>query len=217
MRRIWGDLGRDWKFPDKCIRWYDLRMKNKPTKELKLDKDFIVDLIRTSLEELKKSDSNILNPTFEQENDLEQEKIGDRKLHEIAINHRFAVYIEDYLRCKGIKDYFVDIEFNRNGLLPKEHPTQRTPTGLPKQMRPDVIVHRRTDDDTQDRPRNLLVVEAKKGSSSELDMDKVKVFLSQENDYKYKFALTVSYLSTDGIVATLYDNEELKNPKIVNC
>lgn len=106
----------------------------------------------------------------------------ERKVHEKAINHRLAIYLEDVLRIYGWP-YHVDIEYNKNGDNPKGYTRG---DGTPANAIPDIIVHRRQHND-----ENLLFFEIKKLESKPLDIEKTTAFLAQ--NYDYKFACLINY------------------------
>ena len=90
----------------------------------------------------------------------------------------------------GLHDYFVDIEYNRNMANPKE--ARRNASDPTRIVRPDILMDRRTDIQT-DIP-NYLVIKAKKENTSPDDIYKIGRQL-QDNRFRNKFRLTVSYLS----------------------
>lgn len=116
----------------------------------------------------------------------EKEKMLNRELHETAINHRFAVYLEQYLITAGISDYIVDIEYNKRFSDSKQVLIE----GEKIPVRPDILIHKRTDISSEFP--HLLVVEAKKHKTSGHDISKVVAFMNDEN-YLYKYGLTISY------------------------
>ena len=133
-----------------------------------------------------------------------------RKLHEVCINHRLAVYFEQKIIPLLPKDeeYFVDIEFNREGSNFKEVEI----TEQQKTVRPDIIIHNRKSGNNK---KNFLVVECKKRGTSEdkinYDMQKLEAFLTDPR-YSYRFGLQVNY-DKDEIKGKLlfYENGALKN------
>ena len=117
----------------------------------------------------------------------EEHKKLDRKLHEITINHRLAVYIEAIINAEfpDYRKYKVDIEYNRFYHNHKEVLTEEGP----KEARPDILVHTRTEKDIN---QHFLAVECKKENISKNDLLKIKGLISDEN-YNYLFGATVSY------------------------
>lgn len=82
--------------------------------------------------------------------------------HELALVHRFAVYLESRLelhlrRCALTIDIDYDRQGDRKKFLP---PRLDRPKSDPSRFRPDLIVHRR-----MTRSSDLLVVEWKKSAS----------------------------------------------------
>ena len=79
--------------------------------------------------------------------------------HELALVHRFGVYLEAHLRAVLRQDKLtVDLDYDRHGGLPKLLPA-RPDRDRDRSFRPDLIVHRRRVD-----THNLLVVEWKKNA-----------------------------------------------------
>lgn len=106
--------------------------------------------------------------------------------NERSITHRLGIY----LQCE-FDDYFVDCEYNRDGLDPKR--IGEIGTSLDnadtdgRTVFPDIVVHRRG---TQD---NYPVIEVKKSSSMvsrEVDRKKLRAYKS-EPTLGYKFALFI--------------------------
>ena len=114
----------------------------------------------------------------------------ERKLHEVCINHRLAVHFENLI-CLKLKDdkYYVDIEFNREGINFKELNYK----GQEDLVRPDIIIHNRRSGDNK---KNFLVVECKKEDAPELkindDLRKLEAFITDKK-YDYEFGLQVIY------------------------
>jgi len=126
-----------------------------------------------------------------------------RKLHEVCINHRLAIYLADFILpiiSGANQEYFVDIEFNREGINKKE---TRLCDGKELLVRPDIIIHNRK---SGKQKGNFLVVECKKSGAprEEICCDKKKIRAFMENGrYKYSFGLQVVY-GKDEIKGTLF-------------
>lgn len=123
-----------------------------------------------------------------------------RKLHEVCINHRLANLLEEEVapvfRLEGI---FVDIEFNREGVGPKEVSNN----GKNRRVRPDIIIHNRK---TGPEKQNFLVVECKKQGAPQEDLeeDGRKICDLMKNErYEYWFGLLVVY-GRDWVRGTLF-------------
>ncbi len=138
-----------------------------------------------------------------------------RKLHEVCINHRLAVYLEEFilpLLNGDDEQYFVDIEFNREGINKKN-----LKVGDEKTVRPDIIIHNRK---SGEEKKNFLIVECKKSGASngdiEDDRNRVKAFLENER-YKYSYGLQVIY-TRQLIDGTLFykSDEAIEEIKIRN-
>lgn len=160
--------------------------------------DQVINLMTTSLQSVVENDSNIFNLELIDPPHISADaRVLNRELHETTINHRLAYYIEKNL-SDDLTSYNVDIEYNRYYNNAKE---VMTIDGLVT-IRPDIIIHARTDDRVQ--PQHYLVIEAKKHEISRRDVNKVKGLISDEN-YFYLFGMTVSYCSNpDVIIAVLY-------------
>lgn len=167
-----------------------------------MDRKKVKEMIEKSLKRLVENDSNIFKEN-NNDNDIGIEYSLDRKLHEIAINHRFAVYLEHYLIKNKIEKYSVDIEYNRNFSNPKELNIDNEKTIV----RPDILIHQRQD---VKRKKNLLIIEAKKGDSPEFDKKKIKAFMNDIN-YNYQFGLAVSYCSNKKNIICAFFSKDKKN------
>lgn len=113
----------------------------------------------------------------------------ETKAHEIAINHRIAIYLEKYFQLRDSETkrnvLSVDLEYNRvissDSLIEKGTHTALTfeccnPNGktiyVEKDVRPDIVVHERGTGH-----HNILWIETKLGSDSEVCReDREKVF-----------------------------------------
>jgi hypothetical protein len=152
------------------------------------------ELIKNSLLNLKNKDINL----FENASNNAQE----RKLHEICINHRLAVYIENHLKEKNL-DYCVDIEYNKNHYMPKKLKVN----GSNKKVRPDIIVHTRVEK-INGLDKNYLIIESKKDEDSKEDEDKIKAFM-KDDQYYYKFGCKIKYgnLTNDYNIKIYYSKD----------
>lgn len=83
--------------------------------------------------------------------------------HELALVHRFGVYLERRLQSEIERDRLaVDLDYDRHGTGPKLLPGRPDKRGE-RRFRPDLIVHHRGDDG-----HNLLVVEWKKKATEDM-------------------------------------------------
>jgi hypothetical protein len=150
--------------------------------------------------------------------EIEESEYDSRKLHEVCINHRLAIYLEKEILpiiSSASQKYFVDIEFNREGINLKKI---LECNGRERVVRPDIIIHNRK---SEEKKENFLIVECKKigASPAEIhdDREKVSAFLNDEK-YKYSFGLQVVY-GKDVIEGTLFykDSEGfIKQEKITS-
>lgn len=108
---------------------------------------------------------------------------------EWAVAHRLAIYLE-----KHFPGYSVDCEYNRMPGEPEAtyDTTQHVPKRLHgnKQVRPDIIIHERGNND-----RNLVVIELKKASNKhgiDDDAEKLRAFKDDASlRYAYAFQVTI--------------------------
>jgi hypothetical protein len=153
--------------------------------------------IQDAFSRLKEEDGSLFECPIEVEAPYDS-----RKLHEVCINHRLANHLEDsilpLLTGDGEK-YFVDIEFNREGINYKETQIE----GKKERVRPDIIIHNRK---SGDRKKNFLVVECKRDDAEDDEKDydtkKIKALLADDK-YSYQFGLQVIYSKTE-IKGTLF-------------
>jgi hypothetical protein len=156
-------------------------------KKIYMKIETIKKIIKKALEELVAKDDDIFKQKLPKlGKSTEKERKLNRELHETALNHRFAFYLENGLIVEELTTYNVDIEYNRNFSNLKSVKIR----GLKIPVRPDILIHKRMKSSESDP--NLLIIEAKKGKSSGHDIEKVKAFMN-DMDYNYKFGLTVSY------------------------
>lgn len=129
--------------------------------------DIIKEWIETSLRDLFTS------------NDLE---LINRELKEECINHRLAFYLEKN-KPPQYSHYYIDLEYNKNAAYEKSIDIN----GITKFIRPDILVHKRTDDIHD----NLIAFECKKRYLNANDKEKLISLLG--NGYNYQVCLGVSY------------------------
>lgn len=160
--------------------------------------------IQNSFSKLKEEDGSLF------ECPIEIEALYDsRKLHEVCINHRLANHLEDSilpLLSGNDEKYFVDIEFNREGINYKETEIE----GQKELVRPDIIIHNRK---SGNRKNNFLVVECKKADAKDCEKEydtKKIIALLADGKYSYKFGLQAIY-SKNEIIGTLFfiDNDAI--------
>lgn len=147
---------------------------------------------------LKREDGSLFDCEIEEDFGYDS-----RKLHEVCINHKLAIYLEDEILpiiSGADQKYFVDIEFNREGINKKKIIVCNVEELV---VRPDIIIHNRK---SGEQKKNFLIVECKKNGAqlSEIDDDRKKIRAFMENDkYKYSFGLQVVYRK-DEIKGTLF-------------
>ena len=171
-------------------------------------KEVLLEAVRQLLENDK--DLIILDMDSRVYESIPDKKELERKLHEVCINHRLAVYLERILQSKNINNYFVDIEYNR---YYKNEKSVKFLNGLSRVCRPDIIIHKRmhkSDD------QHLLVVEAKKDMKSNVDIDKIKGFMMDEN-YKYQYGARIIYKQLKNCIVDFFyfEEETIKRERIL--
>ena len=148
--------------------------------------------IVASLQIMVQKDGDLLKPeSILTLHKLEGQKNLNRELHEIAINHRLAFHLEYLIEKYGICGYHVDIEYNR--YFNNRKGVQSLKTGDLIEVRPDIIVHKRTRDEPDS---HFLVVEAKKRKLSDKDHSHVKAIM-HDKSYRYKYGMLISYYDND--------------------
>ena len=167
--------------------------------------DRVENAIREAFRKLKDCDGDLFECPIE-----EHAEYDSRKLHEVCINHKLAIYLEKYLFPEIANEnemFFTDIEFNREGVDFKSLQYN----GQDQRVRPDIIIHNRK---SGDRKNNFLVVECKKDSASDdkkdSDVRKIEAFLTDQR-YEYRFGLQTIY-SRQEIKGRLFfvENDQIK-------
>jgi hypothetical protein len=154
---------------------------------------------------LKRDDGSLFDCEIEEEFGYDS-----RKLHEVCINHKLAIYLEKEILpiiSGADQTYFVDIEFNREGINKKKIIIRN---GEELVVRPDIIIHNRK---SGEQKKNFLIVECKKSGALLVDIkdDRKKIRAFMLNDkYRYSFGLQVVY-GKDGIKGTLFN----KNKQVI--
>ena len=138
----------------------------------------------------------------------------ERKLHEVCINHRLAKYFDEViLNNIGEDEFFVDIEFNREGGDDKTIESD----GKYHRVRPDIIIHNRLSGQNK---KNFLIVECKKKGAGKQqlkdDIEKIEKLMIDEK-YQYNYGLQVIY-SKDSVYGKFFYHEDgvIKNVSIEN-
>ena len=104
-------------------------------------------------------------------------------MHEVALCHRLAVNLE---KSGKFDHYLIDCDYNR-----AKKDVKRTRKGKNKTcgFRPDIVVHKRGSGEN-----NLIMIEAKKASSSQKQKDDARDRLRRNgNEYQYKYAFFVVF------------------------
>lgn len=157
-------------------------MKNKEIKEI----------IESAISKVKKEDRPLLF-----------------KASERSFAHRLAVYMEEPFKNKG---WDVDCEYNRQGTLSKELEGIADCDEQKKTDRiyPDIIVHRRTNNNEPSVGENLLVIEIKNSSKEDVcDRRKLELLTSEKGNYKYQIGLYINVEKELQFKKTWYENGEI--------
>lgn len=160
-------------------------------------KDRLRESVISAFSKLKNNDGYLFDCPIEDNFEYEP-----RKLHEVCINHRLAVYLEEMILPvlkENNKKYFIDIEFNRERINKKNLKIG----DKEETVRPDIIIHNRK---SGAEKANFLIVECKKrgADSTARAYDRTKILEFMENEkYKYSFGLQVIY-NKDLIEGTLF-------------
>ena len=110
--------------------------------------------------------------------DKDNHHVGER-----SIVFRFAHYLQNLIGDDiEFKDYDLDCEYNRNGPETKSLPS------FPNGTYPDLIIHKRGTNE-----HNLLIMEFKTywNSDQSQDIIKIREFLDQNGEYKFKYGVSV--------------------------
>jgi len=168
--------------------------------------------ILRAFSKLKRDDGSLFDCEIEEEFGYDS-----RKLHEVCINHKLAIYLENEILpiiSGADQKHFVDIEFNREGINKKKIILCN---GEELVVRPDIIIHNRK---SGKEKRNFLIVECKKNGAqpSEIDYDRKKILVLMENDkYKYSFGLQVVFGKNE-IKGTLFyrNGQAIEHEEIIS-
>lgn len=121
-------------------------------------------------------------------------KLIDQGVKEECINHRLAIYIDEYYRqfC-GEKNYcIVDLEYNKN-LDEKDREKEiHDKNGNLIKIRPDILLHKRGSNDN-----NLIAIETKKDWFRRHDMEKIQALLKPPYKYRYGFIILYRPLKSE--------------------
>lgn len=132
-------------------------------------------------------------------------QIIDRNLKEECINHRFALYLEKN-KPPVYYNYYIDVEYDKNGSEMKT----RLENGVPKIIRPDILVHKRTDDIND----NLLAIECKKGYLNSNDKTKLNWLLG--NGYNYQACIGFSYQPSKDYFMVYEMDKQFNKPRRIS-
>lgn len=133
------------------------------------NKEELKEIMEIALRKLHEKDKELIN----------------RKVHENAINHRLAIYLEEAINEKRIRINVcsIDVEYHKNG-----DNTKRFLGG--KGFRPDIILHERNSNEN-----NILLIEAKINNLLEKDKNVLRKCL--EAPFNYRFSVGIKYKNFD--------------------
>lgn len=104
----------------------------------------------------------------------------DHDVHEQTIASKLACYLSSRVPLKSMGGWDVDVEYNRNGEIPKS----LSSCGI---VKPDIIIHRRgLNNPGKTELNNLLILEIKKNPSpteKTEDINKIKAFINEQPFY----------------------------------
>ena len=176
-----------------------------------MEKTVMKEILLEAVGQLLKNDSDLIILDMDSQiyESISDKKDLERKLHEVCINHRLAVYLELIIQSMDLDNYYVDIEYNR---YYKNEKSVEMLNGVSKVCRPDIIIHKRmhkSDD------QHLLVVEAKKDVESEADIDKIKAFMTDKR-YMYQYGARIIYKEFKNCIIDFFyiEGETIKNERI---
>lgn len=127
-------------------------------------------------QELKEIMEIALKKLYEKDKEL-----INRKLHENAINHKLAIYLEEAINEKKgcLNIYSIDVEYHKNG---NDLKTLLGGEGF----RPDIILHERNSNEN-----NILLIEAKIKLLDSKDENVLKNCL--KTPFNYRFSVGIEY------------------------
>lgn len=178
-----------------------------------MEKIVMKEILLEAVGQLLKNDSDliILDMDSQVYESIPKRKVLERKLHEVCINHRLAVYLERVVQSMDLNNYYVDIEYNR---YYKNEKSVEMLNGGPEVCRPDIIIHKRMH---KSNDQHLLVVEAKKDLESDADIDKIKAFMNDKR-YMYQYGARIIYKEFKNCIIDFFyiEEETIKNERIYN-
>lgn len=138
----------------------------------------------------------------------EDQVLLELRAHELAIVHRFAVYLESRLQHELTQGQLtIDLDYDRHGDREKRLPARPDRDEKdPRRFRPDLIVHRRKDD-----AHNLLVVEWKKDAADPVLKcleERIRLLLAADGRRPYNYQLgVIADSSNNGIRWQVFGND----------
>ena len=177
-----------------------------------MEKTVMKEILLGAVAQLLKNDSDLIVLDMDSQiyESIPDKKDLERKLHEVCINHRLAVYLELIIQSMDLNNYYVDIEYNR---YYKNEKSVEMLNGVSKVCRPDIIIHKRMNKSDN---QHLLVVEAKKDVESEADIDKIKAFMNDKR-YMYQYGARIIYKKFKNCIIDFFyiEGETIKNERIL--
>jgi hypothetical protein len=113
-----------------------------------------------------------------------EDKIIERKLYEVCINHKFANYLNNEVKKSNNFNWLeVDLEYDKNYDKKKEIFTVKGK----EPIRPDILIHKR-----KDNYNNMVAIECKKNYMNK--KDKTKLLKLLHDPFNYCLTCWLSYL-----------------------
>lgn len=156
-----------------------------------------------NFEEINQRIKNVTEILFKNDIFLLENDVNER-----SISHKLAEYLQ-----QQFPDWNVDCEYNRKLgdikklMVIRKRSKRRSAT----RIYPDIIIHKRNE-----KTKNLLVIEIKKikNKGSKFDKEKLKLFTSENEGYKYKFGLFIKLnKSKEPILIWFKEGREFLNEK----
>ena len=127
------------------------------------------------ISEIKQKINHAIEQFYQNDSDL-----LNRDNYEVTVSCKLSQYL-----CPLFQDYSVDSEYNKH-IDSEKHNSE-----LNKEIRPDIIIHKRGNDDD-----NLVYIEIKTDHNNDNRQDDIKKVISmtkQTGEYKYKLGIFIDF------------------------
>lgn len=116
------------------------------------------------------------------------------KVDEVCMCGRLAFYVQDYLWKHGMSQYYADIEYNR-GYAGLDDGIKKMDE---KNVRLDMIVHKRGYDAHDRGFENIICIEMKKASNQEgCEKDEARLLKLTDQNFDYKYCVGYMLMADD--------------------